>query len=271
MSAEAEKVAVGPENKWKCLQEPEHFSASKKRPKVARLLTKQEGKGESYLGGSAMSKENNAAVIHDVHKKKMENGQKPPDGSFSNSAPPELMDVAGDSVQSNSLDFLYGDFNSFSNDGLIYKPDGDAPVGGAKNYSFSESDQKVTAMSSMEIVPTTSQISPAMARMINDNIKNQLTKEVRMFGRKFQRIFDLIENVQGPEDVKKQFVEFTIKEAGSPSSRFKRVVLIQQLEKKLKKIDCYHPFSKVNHTLKTDNCVIAKTKEKQGQSLYAVE
>ncbi|XP_062941007.1 LOW QUALITY PROTEIN: integrator complex subunit 6-like [Cynocephalus volans] len=259
MSAEAEKVAVGPENKWKCLQEPERFSPW--------LLTKQEGKGEPYLGGSAMSKENNAAVIHDVHKKKMESGQKPPDSSFSNSAPPEFMDVVGDSVQPNSLDFLYVDFNSFSSDGLIYKPDGDAPVGGAKNYSFSEGDQKVTAMSSMETVPTTSQISPAVARMINDNIKNQLMKEVRMFGRKFQRIFDLIENVQGPEDVKKQFVEFTIKEA----ARFKRVVLIQQLEKKLKKIDCYYPFSKVNHTLKTDNCVIAKTKEKQGQSLYAVE
>uniref|UniRef100_G3U237 Integrator complex subunit 6 like n=1 Tax=Loxodonta africana TaxID=9785 RepID=G3U237_LOXAF len=81
------------------------------------------------------------------------------------------------------------------------------------------------------------------AQGINADIKHQLMKEVRKFGRKYERIFILLEEVQGPLEVKKQFVEFTIKEA----ARFKRRVLIQYLEKVLEKINSHHFLNKVNH------------------------
>uniref|UniRef100_A0A8C2YJE1 INTS6/SAGE1/DDX26B/CT45 C-terminal domain-containing protein n=1 Tax=Chinchilla lanigera TaxID=34839 RepID=A0A8C2YJE1_CHILA len=48
----------------------------------------------------------------------------------------------------------------------------------------------------------------------------------------YERIFKLLDQVQGPLEVKKQFVEFTIKEA----ARFKRRDLIRRLEKKLEEI-----------------------------------
>uniref|UniRef100_A0A8C9PI92 INTS6/SAGE1/DDX26B/CT45 C-terminal domain-containing protein n=3 Tax=Marmotini TaxID=337730 RepID=A0A8C9PI92_SPEDA len=47
----------------------------------------------------------------------------------------------------------------------------------------------------------------------------------------YEKIFKLLEEVRGPVEVKKQFVEFTIKEA----ARFKRRDLIKHLEKILEK------------------------------------
>nr|8HPP_C Chain C, Sarcoma antigen 1 [Homo sapiens] len=86
----------------------------------------------------------------------------------------------------------------------------------------------------------------AMAKKINDDIKYQLMKEVRRFGQNYERIFILLEEVQGSMKVKRQFVEFTIKEA----ARFKKVVLIQQLEKALKEIDSHCHLRKVKHMRK---------------------
>ncbi|XP_037678603.1 integrator complex subunit 6-like [Choloepus didactylus] len=97
--------------------------------------------------------------------------------------------------------------------------------------SMEDDDTKVTAISILGSMPSKSPIRPATAKIINDYIKYQLRKEVRKFGRKFEQIFILLEEVQGPPEVRKQFVEFTIKEA----ARFKRQVLIQELEKVLNK------------------------------------
>ncbi|KAF7475831.1 Hypothetical predicted protein [Marmota monax] len=72
---------------------------------------------------------------------------------------------------------------------------------------------------------------PQSIEEINVGIKHQLMKEVRQFGRKYEKIFKLLEEVRGPVEVKKQFVEFTIKEA----ARFKRRDLIKHLEKILEK------------------------------------
>uniref|UniRef100_A0A286XGN4 INTS6/SAGE1/DDX26B/CT45 C-terminal domain-containing protein n=1 Tax=Cavia porcellus TaxID=10141 RepID=A0A286XGN4_CAVPO len=47
----------------------------------------------------------------------------------------------------------------------------------------------------------------------------------------YERIFKLLDQVQGSLEVKKQFVEFAIKEA----ARFKRRDLIKKLEKMLEK------------------------------------
>ncbi|XP_030861934.1 integrator complex subunit 6-like isoform X11 [Gorilla gorilla gorilla] len=206
MIDEADEFVAGPQNKVKRPGEPNSPMSSKRR--------------------------RNATVIHDGHEEKMENGQITPDGFLSKSAPSELINMTGDLMPPNQVDSLSDDFTSLSKDGLIQKPGSNAFVGGAKNCSLSVDDQKDPVASTLGTMPNTLQITPAMAQGINADIKHQLMKEVRKFGRKYERIFILLEEVQGPLEMKKQFVEFTIKEA----ARFKRRVLIQYLEKRHYKV-----------------------------------
>ncbi|XP_032970496.1 integrator complex subunit 6-like isoform X5 [Rhinolophus ferrumequinum] len=224
MIDEADEFVAGPQNKVKRPGEPNSPLSSKRR--------------------------RNATVTHDVHEEKMENGQIPPNGLLSKSAAPELMNMAGDCIPHNQLDSLSDDFTSLRKDGLIHKPGSNALIGGTKNCSVSADDRKISVASTLGTVPNTLQITPAMAQGINADIKHQLMKEVRKFGRKYERIFILLEGVQGPFAVKKQFVEFTIKEA----ARFKRRVLIQYLEKVLEKIDSHHLHNNVNHINSRSSC-----------------
>ncbi|XP_027991786.1 integrator complex subunit 6-like isoform X2 [Eptesicus fuscus] len=222
MIDEADEFVTGPQNKVKRPGEPNSPLSSKRR--------------------------RNATVTHDVHEEKMENGQILPDGFLSKSAAPELMNMTGDGIPPNRLDSLSDDFTSLRKDVLINKPCSNA-LGGTKNCSVPADDQKVS-VTTFRTVPNTLQITPAMAQGINADIKHQLMKEVRKFGRKYERIFILLEGVQGPLVVKKQFVEFTIKEA----ARFKRRVLIQYLEKALEKMDSHHLLNNINHINSRSSC-----------------
>ncbi|XP_057394473.1 integrator complex subunit 6-like isoform X8 [Balaenoptera acutorostrata] len=217
MIDEADEFVTGPQNKVKRPGEPSSPLSSKRR--------------------------RNVTVTHDAHEEKMENGQISPDGFLSKSAAPELMNMAGDSIPPDQVDSLSDDFTSLRKDGLMHNPGSNALIGGTKNCNVSVEDRKVSVTSALETGPNTLQITPAMAQGINADIKHQLMKEVRKFGRKYERIFILLEGVQGPLAVRKQFVEFTIKEA----ARFKRRVLIQYLEKVLEKIESHHLLNNVNH------------------------
>lgn len=121
-------------------------------------------------------------VTHDVHEK-MENGQISPDGFLSKSAAPELMNMAGDSIPPAQVDSLSDDFTSLRKDDLMHSPGSNAVIGGTKNGSVSVDDRKVSVTSALETGPNTSQITSAMAQGINADIKHQLMKEVRRFGR----------------------------------------------------------------------------------------
>ncbi|XP_059013036.1 integrator complex subunit 6-like isoform X4 [Mustela lutreola] len=224
MIDEADEFVAGPQNKVKRPGEASSPLSSKRR--------------------------RNVTVIPEVHEEKMENGQLTPDGFLSKPAPPELMNTAGDGIPHNQLDSLSDDFACLRKDGLIHKPGTNAILGGSKSGSVSVEDRKVSGTSALGTVANALQITPAMAQGINADIKHQLMKEVRKFGRKYERIFILLEEVQGPLAVKKQFVEFTIKEA----SRFKRRVLIQYLEKVLEKIDSHHHLNNVNHINSRSSC-----------------
>ncbi|XP_062939816.1 integrator complex subunit 6-like isoform X4 [Cynocephalus volans] len=224
MIDEADEFVAGPQNRVKRPGEPSSPISSKRR--------------------------RNATSIHDIHEEKMENGQTPPDGFLSKSAPPELMNITRDGIPPNQLDSLSDDFSGLRKDGLIHKPRNNAVVGGAKNCNLSVDDRKVTVASTLGTEQNTLQITPAMAQGINADIKHQLMKEVRKFGRKYERIFILLEEVKGPLEMKKQFVKFTIKEA----ARFKRRVLIQYLEKVLEKIDSHHLPNNINHINSRSPC-----------------
>lgn len=118
-----------------------------------------------------------ATVTHDVRDKKIENHPTPPDGFLPKAVAPEVMHRAGAGASPNQLGSPTDDF---AQGGLIPKA-GSNSLGGTKTCSAA--DPKVPAMSSPGAVPNTPQISPAMAKKINDDIKYQLMKEVRKFGR----------------------------------------------------------------------------------------
>ncbi|KAM5221618.1 LOW QUALITY PROTEIN: integrator complex subunit 6-like [Ctenodactylus gundi] len=245
MIDEADEFVAGPQNKMKRPGEPSPMSA-KRRRSMSLLLKKPPtstaanhvGTKEPLSASWLPSYPNllkptlvhpDVTVIHDAHDEKMENGQDSPDGFLSKSAPAEFMNVAGDGVTSNQFP---DDVTGLRNEGLIHEPGNNVLGGGAQNCNLSVDDQKIAIASTLRTVPNTLQITPAMAQGINADIKHQLMKEVRKFGRKYERIFILLEEVQGPLEMKKQFVEFTIKEA----ARFKRRVLIQYLEKRHYKV-----------------------------------
>ncbi|XP_008838907.1 integrator complex subunit 6-like isoform X1 [Nannospalax galili] len=266
MIDEADEFVVGPQNKVKRPGEPNSPMSSKRRRSMSLLLRKPQTPPTvtNHVGGKGPLSASwfpscpnlikptlvhpDAAVVRDIHEEKMENGQSPADGFLSKSAPAEFMNVAGDDgIISNQLDSLSDDYTGLIKDGLIHKPGSSTLLGGSKTCNLSVDDQKIT---SSETEPNSVQITPAMAQGINADIKHQLMKEVRKFGRKYERIFNLLEEVQGPLEMKKQFVEFTIKEA----ARFKRRVLIQYLEKALEKIDDHHLLNNVNHVNSRSSC-----------------
>uniref|UniRef100_A0A8C6II61 Integrator complex subunit 6 like n=1 Tax=Mus spicilegus TaxID=10103 RepID=A0A8C6II61_MUSSI len=268
MIDEADEFVVGPQNKVKRPGEPNSPMSSKRRRSMSLLLRRAQTAPTvtNHVGGKGPLSASwfpscpslikhtfghpDTTVIHDTHEEKMENGQSPPDGFLLKSAPAEFMNVSGESFISSQLDSLSDDFTGLRKDGFIHKPGNNILLGGAKTCSLSVDDQKITMTSALETVPNSMQITPAMAQGINADIKHQLMKEVRKFGRKYERIFILLEEVQGPLETKKQFVEFTIKEA----ARFKRRVLIQYLEKVLEKIDSHHLLNNVNHINSRSSC-----------------
>ncbi|XP_049988640.1 integrator complex subunit 6-like isoform X2 [Alexandromys fortis] len=268
MIDEADEFVVGPQNKVKRPGEPNSPISSKRRRSMPLLLRKPQTPPlvTNHLGGRGLLSTSwfpscptflkptlvhpDAAIIHDLHEEKMENGQSAADGFLLKSAPGEFMNVAEDGLISNQLDSLSDDFTGLRKDGFIHKPSNHLFLGGDKSCGLSVDDRKIAMASALETVPNSMQITPAMAQGINADIKHQLMKEVRKFGRKYERIFILLEEVQGPLETKKQFVEFTIKEA----ARFKRRVLIQYLEKVLEKIDSHPLLNNVNHINSRSSC-----------------
>ncbi|XP_019295212.1 integrator complex subunit 6-like [Panthera pardus] len=215
------QVEAGQQKQMKSPRKPSSCPSSKRRPR--------------------------ATVTHKVRDKKMKNNPTPPDGFLPNAAAPAVTNVAGNGIPLNQQDSLSDDF---AKDGLSRKPGSNSPGGGAKNSSVSVGDPKVPVVPSTGVVPKEVPMSAALAQKINNDIKHQLMKEVRKFGRRYERIFTLFEEVQGPLVVKKQFVEFTIKEA----ARFKRAVLIQQLEKVLENLESCCHLKNVNHKKSRELC-----------------
>ncbi|XP_039319839.1 cancer/testis antigen family 45 member A6-like [Saimiri boliviensis] len=142
---------------------------------------------------------------------------------------------AGDGILPSQLDSRIDDFTGFSKDGLMQKPGRTSPVGVIVTNSFSADDLKCR-----EILPFLKS-----QEEINADIKYQLVKEIQCFGQNYEKIFKLLEGVQGPIEVKKQFFESIINEA----ARYMRGDLILHLEKKLEEMTSGYLSKKEHHTL----------------------
>ncbi|XP_072672094.1 integrator complex subunit 6-like isoform X1 [Canis lupus baileyi] len=129
-----------------------------------------------------------AIVTHDIHNRKMENNPNPPEGFLPKPAAPEVMNMSGAGIPPNQMGSPCDDFIK---DDLIHKPGSNSLGGGTKSHSVSTGDPKGPTRSSPGSVPNKLHIRTAMANKINDDIKYQLMKEVRKFGRKYERVFTL--------------------------------------------------------------------------------
>ncbi|XP_059680214.1 integrator complex subunit 6-like isoform X6 [Gavia stellata] len=220
MIDEADEFVAGPQNKIKRPGEPNTPASLKRR----RSIAVQDGNGE----------------------KKAENCQsleKQIDGLPVQMAPSVPAAMGEDEMLPNDLDSLPVEFNCLSEDGLDHKPGTNALVRGPLNYSVTGDDQKRAMESTSESVPNSFKITPMMLEGNNADIKIKVMKEVRKPGRNYERIFSLLEEVQGPMEIQKYFIEFAIKEA----ARFKKRVLIQHLERILEELEFNSLPNRVNH------------------------
>ncbi|GAB1302795.1 Gene model 648, (NCBI) [Apodemus speciosus] len=139
------------------------------------------------------------------------------------SAPKQLTPAAGEAIPPSPR-------GSLPQDSLRRKDaDNSTVAGGNVSSDCSAGTAKAPAMSSSEAQPCVSSLRP---NLTNYEIKCALMTEIRRFGRQYGRLFKILEEVQGPLEVRIQLVEFSIKEA----ARFKRRHLIQYLEKILEKL-----------------------------------
>ncbi|XP_060688356.1 integrator complex subunit 6 isoform X3 [Hemiscyllium ocellatum] len=77
----------------------------------------------------------------------------------------------------------------------------------------------------------------------NAELRIRVMKEIRKPGRNYDRLFRLLEDIQGPLEIQRNFIQNTIKEA----ARFKRRVLIQQLERVLEDVVSRSLSTQINH------------------------
>lgn len=90
------------------------------------------------------------------------------------------MNMMGDSIPQNQLDSLSDVLISLSKGGLIYKPGSNALREGIIAIYLSAVDPKVTEMSALEMMSTK---LPLRSNETSVDIKQQLRKEIRQFGR----------------------------------------------------------------------------------------
>ncbi|XP_047571761.1 cancer/testis antigen family 45 member A6-like isoform X1 [Lutra lutra] len=130
--------------------------------------------------------------------------------------------------------------------GLIHRPGSDALVGGIFPSCLSADDPMVTEMSVSGDMPDQLLIPVK----INMEIKEQLKKEIRHFGGKYEIVFKLLEGVQGPPEVQKKFALYAMKEA----ARYERQDLIRHLKKVPEKLESDQFLKKDNDTPNLQSC-----------------
>uniref|UniRef100_A0A8C0GVJ7 Integrator complex subunit 6 like n=1 Tax=Chelonoidis abingdonii TaxID=106734 RepID=A0A8C0GVJ7_CHEAB len=264
MIDEADEFVTGPQNKIKRPGDPNTPASLKRRRSMSPLLRRPQsppvttnhvgGKGPPSASGSpsypnlkAIAGHKGTLNFQDANGgKKAENCpslDKQIDGLSTQMVPSVPAAMVDDDLLPNDLDSLPDEFNCLSEDGLDHKSATNALVRGPLNYSMPVDDQKMVLESTSGTVPDSLQITPTMLEGNNADIKIKVMKEVRKPGRNYEKIFALLEEVQGPMEIQKYFIEFAIKEA----ARFKKRVLIQHLERILEEIEFSSLPNRVNH------------------------
>ncbi|XP_053228963.1 integrator complex subunit 6-like isoform X2 [Podarcis raffonei] len=231
MIDEADEFVTGPQNKIKRPGETNTPACLKRRHSMSPLLRKSQSspmivnhvsvKGASSATGSPTNatlkampayKDAKSNVVQDGNgEKKVENFQsldKHGDGLTMHLIAPLPAALTDDDLP-NNVDSLPSELNCIEEDRLDHRPVTNSLVCRPVNYSMSSEEQKLLVKS----VPGTVKIMPSMFEGNNEVLRIKVMKEVRKPGRDYKRIFSLLEEVQGPVEIQKYFIEFAIKEA----------------------------------------------------------
>eukprot|EP00079_Xenopus_tropicalis_P028813 XP_012823829.1 PREDICTED: integrator complex subunit 6 like isoform X2 [Xenopus tropicalis] len=263
MIDEADEFVAGPQNKIKRPGELNTPASLKRRRSMSPLLLRRPqtppiitnhvgGKGPPTSPGGSIThnlikpipvhKDTNNVLTAEGNGERLDNGQ--PLEKQMDGLPPLIVSSALDDevVVSNDFHTVTDELNCFSDDGLEQKPVNNVK-GPSDNYMPAEESGDVQECTSGSCVPNTLKRVHSMIEGSNADIKIKVMKEVRKPGRNYEKIFTLLEEVQGSPEVQKTFIEFTIKEA----ARFKKRVLIQHLERVLSNVDYSGLPNSLNH------------------------
>uniref|UniRef100_A0A8C5PGF4 Integrator complex subunit 6 like n=1 Tax=Leptobrachium leishanense TaxID=445787 RepID=A0A8C5PGF4_9ANUR len=269
MIDEADEFVAGPQNKIKRPGEANTPASQKRRRSMSPLLLRRPqtppiitnhvgGKGPLAASGSpashtlikpiAIHKDTNNLLVPEGNGERTENCQpteKQVDGLSPLTAQTALSD---EDMLLNDFDSVSDELGCLQEDSLEHKSVNNAiaksPLENYMPLDDAEMTQECTSTMPMPLSPTEMQ---ALIQGTNAEIKINVMKEVRKPGRNYQKIFALLEEVQGPFDVQKTLIEFTMKEA----ARFKKRVLIQHLERILSELDSTALPNSVNHVNST--------------------
>lgn len=265
MIDEADEFVAGPQNKVKRPGESNTPASLKRRRSMSPLLLRRPqtppiitnhvgGKGPPAVPGSPaphnlikpipIHKDGNNSLTTEGNGERTDNGQaveKQMDGLSPLIVPAALGD---EDMLPNNFDSVTDELNCLNEDNLDHKPVNNTllktPL---ENYLCMEDSLVTRECSSGMTVPNSLKEMQSIINGNNAEIKIRVMKEVRKPGRNYEKIFALLEEVQGPSEVQKTFIEFTIKEA----ARFKKRVLIQHLERFLSELDPNGVPNIVNH------------------------
>ncbi|KAK1167528.1 integrator complex subunit 6-like [Acipenser oxyrinchus oxyrinchus] len=268
MIDEADEFVASPQNKLKrSAGDPNSAAALKRRRSMSPLLRRPQtppiitnhvvGKGPpSSPGGQGHQnlikpiplhkgmEVNSVMVVESNGERKPENWTAL-DGLEVTSLTPEDR-LTGTAVETESQP---EDVGCLSEDGLDERPDPVAMGRGAGPAENCEEgappDQEGAMESSAEsALPGALRVGSVLPLDgSNAELRSRVLKEVRKPGRNYETVFQLLEEVKGPLEVQRYFIHHTIKEA----ARFKKRVLIQQLETALEEMEEKYRPNSVNN------------------------
>ncbi|XP_044161878.1 integrator complex subunit 6-like isoform X3 [Bufo gargarizans] len=266
MIDEADEFVAGPQNKVKRPGESNTPASLKRRRSMSPLLLRRPqtppiitnhvgGKGPPAVPGSPaphnlikpipIHKDGNNSLITEGNGERTDNGQavdKPMDGLSPFMVPAALADE--DMLPNNNFDSVTDELNCLNDDNMDHKPVNNTLIKAPLENYVPLEDSLVTRECTSGITsPNSLKEMQSIINGINADIKIKVMKEVRKPGRNYEKIFALLEEVQGSSEVQKTLIEFTIKEA----ARFKKRVLIQHLERVLSELDPSGVPNMVNH------------------------
>lgn len=268
MIDEADEFVASPQNKLKrSAGDPNSAAALKRRRSMSPLLRRPQtppiitnhvvGKGPpSSPGGQSHQnlikpiplhkgvEVNSVMVVESNGERKPENWTAL-DGLEVTSLTPEDR-LTGTAVKAESQP---EDVGCLSEDGLDDRPDPvamDRGAGPAENCKEGAPPDQEGAMESgaESALPGALRVGSVLPLDgSNAELRSRVLKEVRKPGRNYETVFQLLEEVKGPLEVHRYFIHHTIKEA----ARFKKRVLIQQLETALEEMEEKYRPNSVNN------------------------
>ncbi|XP_044161877.1 integrator complex subunit 6-like isoform X2 [Bufo gargarizans] len=239
MIDEADEFVAGPQNKVKRPGESNTPASLKRRRSMSPLLLRRPqtppiitnhvgGKGPPAVPGSPaphnlikpipIHKDGNNSLITEGNGERTDNGQavdKPMDGLSPFMVPAALADE--DMLPNNNFDSVTDELNCLNDDNMDHKPVNNTLIKAPLENYVPLEDSLVTRECTSGITsPNSLKEMQSIINGINADIKIKVMKEVRKPGRNYEKIFALLEEVQGSSEVQKTLIEFTIKEAARP-------------------------------------------------------